>query len=104
MVRKLTALICLAAVLLCAAGCSEKEETTTLTGMVVSVEGTVVNIKTGSTLTFTLNDKGVATEVLVTSSGMGSFGGNWSGNFGGNFGGNWGGRGQGNGQSNDQAA
>lgn len=50
MKRKLIAILCLAALVLTAAGCSEKEEsTTTLTGMVVSVEGTVVNLwKTGS--------------------------------------------------------
>lgn len=139
MKRKLTAILCLAALVLCMAGCSEKEETTTLTGMVVSVEGTVVNImdtsnmgnfqgnwggklqmettavdlanahisiqdgdikaagsisdiKVGSMLTITLNGKGVATEVLVTSSGMSGFAGNFGG-FGGNFGG---GKGQGN--------
>lgn len=60
MKRKLTAMLCLAALLLCMTGCSEKEETTTLTGMVVSVEGTVVNI--------------------MDTSNMGNFQGNWGGN------------------------
>ena len=60
MKRKLTAILCLAALVLCMAGCSEKEETTTLTGMVVSVEGTVVNI--------------------MDTSNMGNFQGNWGGN------------------------
>lgn len=52
MKSKIAMILCMAVLLLCAAGCSEKQEesaTTTLTGMVVSVEGTVVNLmETGS--------------------------------------------------------
>ena len=48
MKRKLIALFCLAALVLSAAGCAEKKDTsttTTVTGMVVSVEGTVVTLQ-----------------------------------------------------------
>ena len=58
MKRKLAAILCVAALVLCMAGCSEKEETTTLTGMVVSVEGTVVNIMDMSNSSFQGNWSG----------------------------------------------
>lgn len=46
MKRRITAVFCLAALVLCLAACSEKEEaTTTVTGIVVSVEGTLVTLR-----------------------------------------------------------
>lgn len=46
MKRKLIALLCLTALVLSVAGCSEKEDTTsTVTGIVVSIEGTVVTLR-----------------------------------------------------------
>ena len=47
MKRKMIALLCLAALVLSLAACSEKENTatTTMTGMVVSVEGTTVTLR-----------------------------------------------------------
>ena len=44
--KKLFAVICMIAFVLGMAGCGEKEEeTTTLTGMVVSVDGTVISLR-----------------------------------------------------------
>ena len=46
----------------------------------IKAAGSIFDIKVGSTLTITLNGKGVATEVLVTStSGFGGFGGSFGG-------------------------
>ena len=46
MKRRLIAALCLTAIILCMVGCSEKEEkTSTITGMVMSVDGTVVSLR-----------------------------------------------------------
>lgn len=45
MKHKIIALLCAAALIVCMTGCSKEEETTTMTAMVISVDGTVVTLR-----------------------------------------------------------
>lgn len=46
MKTKLISILCILSLVLCAVGCGAAEESTTVTGIVVSVEGTVVSVRT----------------------------------------------------------
>lgn len=46
MKTKLISILCIISLVLCAVGCGAAEESTTVTGIVVSVDGTVVSIRT----------------------------------------------------------
>ena len=46
MKTKLISILCILSLVLCAVGCGAAEESTTVTGIVVSVDGTVVSIRT----------------------------------------------------------
>ena len=46
MKTKLLALLCIVSLILCAVGCTAEEESTTVTGVVVSVEGSVISLST----------------------------------------------------------
>lgn len=46
MKTKLISILCILSLVLCAVGCGTAEESTTVTGIVVSVDGTVVSIRT----------------------------------------------------------